>query len=108
VALASDPREVLVGFIEPATRMGRPIWLRDQWFAGARVYAMTRSDGTIARVTYRLDHAGDLPATLRPDGDWQIPATHLAIGQTRLLVTAHTADGQQAYCEITLVVPQAG
>lgn len=107
MALASDPRDVLVGFIQPATRMGRPVWLRDRQFPGAIVYAMTRSNGTITQVTYRL-HPGsgaESAAILRPDGDWQIPACVLAEGETRLLVTAHTADGQLAQSAVILVVP---
>lgn len=109
VALASDPREVLVGFIEPATRMGKPVWLPAQEFLGAVVYALTRSDGTITKVTYRLHPGtgGELPATLRADGDWQIPAHRLEAGETRLVVTAHTADGQLAQSAIVLVVPFA-
>jgi hypothetical protein len=107
MALASDPRDVLVGFIEPVTRMGRPVWLRDRHFPGAIVYAMTRSHGAITHVTYRL-HPGsgtESLATVRPDGDWQIPACELADGETRLLVTAHTADGQLAQAAVILVVP---
>ncbi len=109
VALANDPREVLVGFIAPATRMGKPVWLPDQEFPGAVVYALTRSDGTITTVTYRLHPGigGELPATPRTDGDWQIPASRLAAGETRLVVTAHTADGQLAQSSIVLVVPHA-
>lgn len=109
VALANDPREVLVGFITPATRMGRPVWLPGPQFPGAVVYALTRSDGSITKVTYRLHPGagGELPATLRTDGDWQIPASRLETGETRLLVTAHTADGQLAQSAIVLVVPHA-
>lgn len=105
VALATDPREVLIGFIAPAPQMGKPVWLRDRHFPGARLYAMTRGDGVITAVTYQIDEAEVRPAVLRPDGDWQIPACELDAGQTRLLVTAHTADGQLAQAGIILVVP---
>lgn len=109
MALASDPREVLVGFLQPITRMGKPVWLPDQHFPGAILYAMTRSPGAIARVTYRLTPGDgqERDAALRSDGDWQIPSSTLPHGETRILVTAHTADGQLAQSTMTLVVPSA-
>jgi hypothetical protein len=107
LALASDPRDVLVGFLQPMTRLGKPVWLGDRHFSGAIVYAMTRSHGAITQVTYRIGACQESFATLRPDGDWQIPPCELEIGETRILVTAHTADGQLAQSTLIVVVPAA-
>lgn len=109
LALASDPRDVLVGFLRPSTRMGRPVWMHGQQFPGAILYALTRSGGSITQVTYQL-HPGngqEGQALLRSDGDWQLPSFPLGRGATTITVTAHTADGQQAQSHLTVVSPDS-
>ncbi|HEX3133392.1 MAG TPA: hypothetical protein VHX44_07385 [Planctomycetota bacterium] len=107
LALASNSGDVLVGFLHPVSRKDRPLVLDDHHFAGAILYAMTRSNGAITAVTFHLvgSSSGSGTATLRDDGDWQIPALRLRRGATTIFATAHTADGNSSQARIDVLIP---
>ncbi len=106
-ALASNPNDVLIGFLQPAIQMDQPVLLSDGRFAGAVLYALTRSNGTITSVTFELlgNTRGEGAVVLRDDGDWQIPPQVLGAGTTTIIATAHTADGLTAQAQIIAIFP---
>lgn len=104
----SDDTGILVGFIDPMIRNAVFNEVPGGDFHGARIYATTLDGTSITSVTYELLHAtsGNGTATLREDGDWQIPASHLQPGNTTIRVAARTTDGRVAYSWLELWTPE--
>jgi ELWxxDGT repeat protein len=102
---ANESPDVLVGFIEPMITSNRTKELPGGDFAGATVYALALDGTSITSVTYEFLDAtsGTGTATLRDDGDWQIPPATLAAGNTTIKVTARTADGRVAHSWLELM-----
>jgi hypothetical protein len=103
-ALACNPNDALIGFLQPAT--DQPLVLRDGRFAGAILYAMTRTNRAIATVTFQLVGStnGQGVAALRDDGDWEIPPLIFSPGTSTIIATASTTDGLSAHAHISVSV----